>query len=117
VQARSVRDKRRGKETNAPNFTFGIISASNATLSLHSLTLHIDADPSYTNSLLLGLPGEIYAGKNIITSELVAIKVEKADSKKQVLKSEVAALKKLQGSWCSSFSRLVPDSGGKAEAA
>ena len=41
--------------------------------------------------------GEIYAGKSIITSELVAIKVEKADSKKQVLKSEVAALKKLQG--------------------
>lgn len=40
--------------------------------------------------------GEIYAGKNIITSELVAIKVEKADSKKQVLKAEVAALKKLQ---------------------
>jgi len=43
-----------------------------------------------------GAFGEIYSGKNIITSELVAIKVERVDSKKQVLKLEVAVLKKLQ---------------------
>jgi tau tubulin kinase len=41
-------------------------------------------------------PGEIYSARNIATSELVAIKVERADSKKQVLKLEVAVLKKLQ---------------------
>jgi predicted Ser/Thr protein kinase len=40
--------------------------------------------------------GEIFAGRNVVTSEMVAIKVEKADSKKQVLKLEVAVLKKLQ---------------------
>lgn len=43
-----------------------------------------------------GAFGEIYSGKNILTGELVAIKVEKVDSKKQVLKLEVAVLKKLQ---------------------
>jgi tau tubulin kinase len=43
-----------------------------------------------------GAFGEIYSGKNIITNELVAIKVERVDSKKQVLKLEVAVLKKLQ---------------------
>jgi tau tubulin kinase len=42
------------------------------------------------------LPGEIYQAKNIITGENVAIKVERVDSKKQVLKLEVAVLKKLQ---------------------
>jgi tau tubulin kinase len=52
-----------------------------------------------------GAFGEIYAGKSIITSELVAIKVEKADSKKQVLKSEVAALKKLQA--CPNVCRFI----------
>ncbi|EGG14948.1 putative protein serine/threonine kinase [Cavenderia fasciculata] len=43
-----------------------------------------------------GAFGEIYSGKNIINNELVAIKVEKIDTKKQVLKLEVAVLKKLQ---------------------
>jgi hypothetical protein len=41
--------------------------------------------------------GEIYIGKNISSNELVAIKVERVDSKKQVLKLEVAYVKKLQG--------------------
>ncbi|EFA81157.1 putative protein serine/threonine kinase [Heterostelium album PN500] len=43
-----------------------------------------------------GAFGEIYSGKNIINNEYVAIKVEKIDTKKQVLKLEVAVLKKLQ---------------------
>lgn len=43
-----------------------------------------------------GAFGEIYSGRNVVTSELVAIKVERVDSKKQVLKLEVAVLKKLQ---------------------
>lgn len=53
---------------------------------------------SYKNDqkFLTLIQGEIYSGKNIITSELVAIKVEKVDSKKQVLKCEVAALRRLQ---------------------
>lgn len=46
---------------------------------------------------LIPCEGEIYQAKNIITNEMVAIKVEKVDSKKQVLKLEVAVLKKLQG--------------------
>lgn len=41
--------------------------------------------------------GEIFSGKNVITNEMVAIKVERVDNKKQVLKLEVAVLKKLQG--------------------
>jgi len=45
-----------------------------------------------------GAFGEIYQAKNIVTSEMVAIKVERVDSKKQVLKLEVAVLKKLQDS-------------------
>jgi hypothetical protein len=40
--------------------------------------------------------GEIYVGKNVVTSQPVAIKVERADTKKQVLKLEVAVLKKIQ---------------------
>ena len=40
--------------------------------------------------------GEIFSGRNILTSESVAIKVERVDSEKQVLKLEVAVLKKLQ---------------------
>ncbi len=35
-------------------------------------------------------------GRNVVTNEDVAIKVERVDSKKQVLKLEVAVLKKLQ---------------------
>eukprot|EP01114_Cavostelium_apophysatum_P015227 TRINITY_DN4106_c0_g1_i2.p1 TRINITY_DN4106_c0_g1~~TRINITY_DN4106_c0_g1_i2.p1 ORF type:complete len:567 (-),score=148.48 TRINITY_DN4106_c0_g1_i2:93-1793(-) len=45
-----------------------------------------------------GAFGEIYQAKNILTNEMVAIKVERVDSKKQVLKMEVAVLKKLQDS-------------------
>ena len=40
--------------------------------------------------------GEVYSARNVVTSELVAIKVERVDSNKQVLKLEVAVLKKLQ---------------------
>eukprot|EP01096_Ripella_sp_DP13-Kostka_P018283 TRINITY_DN9848_c0_g1_i1.p1 TRINITY_DN9848_c0_g1~~TRINITY_DN9848_c0_g1_i1.p1 ORF type:complete len:827 (+),score=356.27 TRINITY_DN9848_c0_g1_i1:189-2669(+) len=47
-----------------------------------------------------GAFGEIYSGRNVVTSELVAIKVERVDSKKQVLKLEVAVLKKLQSAGC-----------------
>lgn len=43
-----------------------------------------------------GAFGEIYSGRDINTNKLVAIKVERVDSKKQVLKLEVAVLKKLQ---------------------
>lgn len=41
--------------------------------------------------------GEIYQSTNLVTNENVAIKVEKCESKKQVLKLEVSVLKKLQG--------------------
>jgi len=43
-----------------------------------------------------GAFGEIYSGRNVVTSEMVAIKIERVDSRKQVLKLEVAVLKKLQ---------------------
>ncbi|KAM9989923.1 hypothetical protein ACTFIY_005982 [Dictyostelium cf. discoideum] len=43
-----------------------------------------------------GAFGEIFSGKNIINNEQIAIKVEKVDTKKQVLRLEVAVLKKLQ---------------------
>jgi predicted Ser/Thr protein kinase len=46
--------------------------------------------------------GEIYSGRDINTNKLVAIKVERVDSKKQVLKLEVAVLKKLQSTSSSS---------------
>eukprot|EP01112_Ceratiomyxa_fruticulosa_P016995 TRINITY_DN5216_c0_g2_i2.p1 TRINITY_DN5216_c0_g2~~TRINITY_DN5216_c0_g2_i2.p1 ORF type:complete len:522 (-),score=74.99 TRINITY_DN5216_c0_g2_i2:62-1627(-) len=52
-----------------------------------------------------GAFGEIYSAKNIITGEMVAIKVERTDSKKQVLKLEVAVLKKLQG--CAQVCRFI----------
>lgn len=42
-----------------------------------------------------GAFGEIFSARNIVTSELVAIKFEPVDTKKQVLKIEVAVLKKL----------------------
>lgn len=77
-------------------------------LPLHDLPLSVqyivETADLHTNSRSIPSIGEIYAGKSIITSELVAIKVEKADSKKQVLKSEVAALKKLQGAFSSPLS-------------
>ncbi|XP_076754507.1 tau-tubulin kinase asator isoform X1 [Xylocopa sonorina] len=41
--------------------------------------------------------GEIYEGLDIMTKEQVALKVESARQSKQVLKMEVAVLKKLQG--------------------
>ncbi|XP_060844627.1 tau-tubulin kinase homolog Asator isoform X3 [Rhopalosiphum padi] len=41
--------------------------------------------------------GEIYEGQDLITKELIALKVESARQPKQVLKMEVAVLKKLQG--------------------
>lgn len=43
-----------------------------------------------------GAFGEIYAAVNIITLQSVAIKFELVDTKKQVLKIEVAVLRKLQ---------------------
>jgi len=41
--------------------------------------------------------GEIYEGEDLSTSEFVALKLEAAKQPKQVLKMEVAVLKKLQG--------------------
>ena len=43
--------------------------------------------------------GEIYEGLDLMTREQVALKVESARQSKQVLKMEVAVLKKLQGSF------------------
>ena len=42
--------------------------------------------------------GEIYEGIDLVTKEQVALKLESAKQPKQVLKMEVAVLKKLQGS-------------------
>jgi len=41
--------------------------------------------------------GEIYEGLDTVTKEAVALKLESAKQPKQVLKMEVAVLKKLQG--------------------
>lgn len=41
--------------------------------------------------------GEIYEACDLLTRENVALKVESAQQPKQVLKMEVAVLKKLQG--------------------
>lgn len=43
--------------------------------------------------------GEIYEGQDLVTKELIALKVESARQPKQVLKMEVAVLKKLQGKY------------------
>uniref|UniRef100_A0A7S3GKX4 Protein kinase domain-containing protein n=2 Tax=Palpitomonas bilix TaxID=652834 RepID=A0A7S3GKX4_9EUKA len=43
-----------------------------------------------------GAFGEIYAGEDLVTNEPVAVKVEKWDSKKSVLKLEVSVLRRLQ---------------------
>ena len=43
--------------------------------------------------------GEIYEGVDLVTRELVALKLESAKQPKQVLKMEVAVLKRLQGSF------------------
>lgn len=48
--------------------------------------------------------GEIYEGLDLVTKEQVALKVESARQPKQVLKMEVAVLKKLQGNTRSSIS-------------
>jgi serine/threonine protein kinase len=45
-----------------------------------------------------GAFGEIYSARSLFDDELVAIKIERNDSKKQILKLEVAVLKKLQKS-------------------
>mmetsp|Transcript_15663 Transcript_15663/g.21843 ORF Transcript_15663/g.21843 Transcript_15663/m.21843 type:complete len:694 (+) Transcript_15663:182-2263(+) len=49
-----------------------------------------------TKKIGQGAFGEIYQARNVITGEDVAIKLERVDTKKQVLKLEVAVLKKLQ---------------------
>jgi len=49
--------------------------------------------------------GEIYMTKNILTNEIAAIKLERVEAKKQVLKLEVAVLKKLQS--CTHVCRLI----------
>jgi len=41
--------------------------------------------------------GEIYEGEDVTSQERVALKLESAKQPKQVLKMEVAVLKKLQG--------------------
>lgn len=41
--------------------------------------------------------GEIYEARDLVTKEKVALKLESARQPKQVLKMEVAVLKKLQG--------------------
>lgn len=47
---------------------------------------------------MAGTFGDIYAGTNIQNdNEMVAIKIEKSDGKKFVLKTEAIILKKLQG--------------------
>ncbi len=50
-----------------------------------------------TQCFLIHFIGETYAAIDLHTSDDVAIKVEKLDNKKMVLKLEVIALKKLQG--------------------
>lgn len=57
---------------------------------------------NYSNFLQLrkiggGGFGEIYDALDLLTRENVALKVESAQQPKQVLKMEVAVLKKLQG--------------------
>ena len=46
---------------------------------------------------IYSLIGEIYQGHDTVTNEMVALKLESASTSKQVLKMEVAVLKKLQG--------------------
>jgi serine/threonine protein kinase len=51
--------------------------------------------------------GEIYEGIDLVTRELVALKLESAKQPKQVLKMEVAVLKRLQGALFSSYIFLL----------
>jgi len=53
--------------------------------------------PFQTKKIGGGGFGEIYEGIDLVTKEQVALKVESAKQPKQVLKMEVAVLKKLQG--------------------
>lgn len=56
--------------------------------------------------------GEIYEALDLLTRENVALKVESAQQPKQVLKMEVAVLKKLQGEMPSTHRHtFTPDSG------
>ena len=48
-------------------------------------------------TFFLQFVGEIYQGHDTVTHEMVALKLESANTSKQVLKMEVAVLKKLQG--------------------
>ena len=41
--------------------------------------------------------GEIYSAMDLVSKEIVAVKLESVQQAKQVLKMEVAVLKKLQG--------------------
>ena len=50
--------------------------------------------------------GEIYEGLDTVTKESVALKLESAKQPKQVLKMEVAVLKKLQGK-CTKNSKVI----------
>lgn len=43
--------------------------------------------------------GEIYAALDLVSKDSVALKVESVNQSKQVLKMEVAVLKKLQGNF------------------
>lgn len=51
----------------------------------------------YVCLLYFNVVGETYAATDMHTSEGVAVKVEKLDDKKMVLKQEVIVLKQLQG--------------------
>ena len=51
--------------------------------------------------------GEIYEGIDLVTKEQVALKLESAKQPKQVLKMEVAVLKKLQGTETGSLQTLL----------
>lgn len=53
--------------------------------------------------------GEIYEGQDLVTREQVALKVESARQPKQVLKMEVAVLKKLQGELLFHHSYYTPN--------
>lgn len=51
--------------------------------------------------------GEIYEALDLLTRENVALKVESAQQPKQVLKMEVAVLKKLQGKFVHTLKHTV----------
>lgn len=52
--------------------------------------------------------GEIYEVFDQLSQANVALKVESAQQPKQVLKMEVAVLKKLQGEWCGASGSIIP---------